>query len=812
MANDIDKTSPHYKGDFGSIYEVNKKFPTGGVAGDFVVIEGWAHYWNADRASWCVNAERDSYWDELITNFIEKFKLIRGGTYMGVASLDTVPAKVIGAKMYYFATVAGTYKNFGDLVVPQGINVFYSENGRSWVNTTLLEVVQELGVNPQKVVSQKAIKTELDKKADKETVNTELDKKADKEAVNKELDKKADKETVNTELDKKADKEAVNKELAKKADKTSVSSSLDLKANKIDVAKENAKQDAEINRKANQRDVESALNILRKEIGDRTVIEGNVNNNPDEEDLTSKSISNGTMVLSLKDRDYNPLEYSGKGYKILRKNLHEVTCAITKIEVTKVPTTDGYVSIIINGVETHVNLVASTDNTVAIVAKKIADKLYETLDEYVTSVDGALVTSTRRFGGDVTTSSFSGVNTGSEATVSESSKTELRNLITPVMINQPNTIYEIRYDFDLDGAALEMPDNCTLKFAGGMLKDGNICSNFTKFQGSPLLKDINIKYNIYDKFGNQISKKTYKEIRKDINVIFPLVGWDEESAKLVCQNANSAQIENVQIIYYTKYDNSSNSISTPELSFLSRGIKAIVDYIQKYRLKIYSIKFHKGSGYSDNPSLEEKIAYGEYVKNVVSEYLKYTDTIKTVFISNEEPDRTCIGNNWNGVHLDLIEWLHGLKIKVGISDLNVSQIINMDNNLYNNIDYPGLNFYPSLSYYDLDTNESHIPNMIENCSCLLKSYVDSVQQRGMFKCLSITESGVVCRDKALRRPYDWDNLGERNHTGVIPYLYHKTLLNSCIKTGIPEYYAWYLETEDFNKPIVNDFFDSFMFK
>lgn len=68
MANDIDKTSPHYKGDFGSIYEVNKKFPTGGVAGDFVVIEGWAHYWNADRATWCVNAERDSYWDEVITN------------------------------------------------------------------------------------------------------------------------------------------------------------------------------------------------------------------------------------------------------------------------------------------------------------------------------------------------------------------------------------------------------------------------------------------------------------------------------------------------------------------------------------------------------------------------------------------------------------------------------------------------------------------------------------------------------------------------------------------------------------------------
>lgn len=180
MANDIDKTSPHYKGDFGSIYEVNKKFPTGGVAGDFVVIQGWAHYWNADRATWCVNAERDSYWDELITNIIEKFKLVRGATYMGVARLGTVPEKVIGAKQYYFATEAGTYKNFGDLVVPQGINVLYSENGSSWVNTTLLEVAQELGVSTNKVVSQKVLNDVLLKKFNKENIVQEPGEAEDK--------------------------------------------------------------------------------------------------------------------------------------------------------------------------------------------------------------------------------------------------------------------------------------------------------------------------------------------------------------------------------------------------------------------------------------------------------------------------------------------------------------------------------------------------------------------------------------------------------------------------------------------------------
>lgn len=180
MAIDINKEDPHYKGEYGSIYEVNRNFPTGGVAGDFVVIDGWAHYWNADRGTWCVNAKRDSYWDELITNIIEKFKLVKCATYMGVANLDTVPTKVIDAKMYYFATVAGTYKNFDNLVVPQGINVLYSENGSSWVNTTLLEVAQELGVSTNKVVSQKALNDALSKKFDKESVVQESGEAEDK--------------------------------------------------------------------------------------------------------------------------------------------------------------------------------------------------------------------------------------------------------------------------------------------------------------------------------------------------------------------------------------------------------------------------------------------------------------------------------------------------------------------------------------------------------------------------------------------------------------------------------------------------------
>ena len=193
MANDIDKTSPHYKGEFGSIYEVNQKFPSGGVEGDYVAIDGWAHYWNADRGTWCVNAQRDSYWDELITNIIEHFKTIKGATYMGVATTDTVP-DTTAAKMFYFALQGGKYANFGNQDVAQGINVLLTMDGKSWTVQSLISVAQELGASTTMLMSQKAITDAINRKANTADVDTKFTE--EKKRVNAELDKKFDKESV----------------------------------------------------------------------------------------------------------------------------------------------------------------------------------------------------------------------------------------------------------------------------------------------------------------------------------------------------------------------------------------------------------------------------------------------------------------------------------------------------------------------------------------------------------------------------------------------------------------------------------------
>lgn len=162
MSNGIDTSSPHYKGSYPDIYAVERKYPNGGTDGDFVVIEGWAHYWNPDRGTWCVNEKRDSYWDELITNLADIIYKIRGASYMGIATPRITPSELDGAKLFYFAKEGGEYSNFSsDIYVYPGVSVIYTM-GDKWEIASLIRIEQELGNNPYAVVSQKAMTEIID--------------------------------------------------------------------------------------------------------------------------------------------------------------------------------------------------------------------------------------------------------------------------------------------------------------------------------------------------------------------------------------------------------------------------------------------------------------------------------------------------------------------------------------------------------------------------------------------------------------------------------------------------------------------------
>lgn len=74
----------------------------------------------------------------------------------------------------------------------------------------------------------------------------------------------------------------------------------------------------------------------------------------------------------------------------------------------------------------------------------------------------------------------------------------LMNLLTQDMINEPNTIYHIQYDYDLNGQTITVPEGCTLEFEGGSLID----SAATK--GSIVINGAMI-YPTYNALGNEVT-------------------------------------------------------------------------------------------------------------------------------------------------------------------------------------------------------------------------------------------------------------------------------------------------------------------
>ncbi|MEE1476275.1 hypothetical protein [Fusobacterium sp.] len=65
-----------------------------------------------------------------------------------------------------------------------------------------------------------------------------------------------------------------------------------------------------------------------------------------------------------------------------------------------------------------------------------------------------------------------------------------KNILTQDMISAESTIYEIRYDFDLNGSTINIPDNCVLYFKGGTFRNGTLfLRNTFIIPNSPTIED-----------------------------------------------------------------------------------------------------------------------------------------------------------------------------------------------------------------------------------------------------------------------------------------------------------------------------------
>lgn len=222
---------------------------------------------------------------------------------------------------------------------------------------------------------------------------------------------------------------------------------------------------------------------------------------PDEEDITALTPDkNGNSFLALKDRIYDPAIFNGKGYKFVRKNIINVELATIKISVTNPTTLEGDIYFNINNKGTKVHLSPSIHNTTKLVAEAIKDTLTTAYTDYEVTIVNSIITLIHRYSEKVSPTTFEMYNTGVKVTVEDSTIIEERNVITQKDISEEDTIYEIRYDFDLDGKTITIPNNCVLYFTSGKFYNGSINMDNTIVSTlyEDILSEVNINGNYYN--------------------------------------------------------------------------------------------------------------------------------------------------------------------------------------------------------------------------------------------------------------------------------------------------------------------------
>lgn len=546
-----------------------------------------------------------------------------------------------------------------------------------------------------------------------------------------------------------------------------------------------------IDKKADAEQVNNSLYDLEKKIGDRFVVEGDVTNLPDEEDLTSVKKSERN-VLKFADKRYAPENFSGKGYKRLRKNIQKIDLAVTKITVNSAPTKDGEISVTINNINTHISVVKDVHNTPALVAQAIVDTLVSAHTDYNIEVTENIITLTRKYSGEVAASTFDIADTETTLAIDDLIKSVNRNILTTAMISNPNTIYDIMYDFDLNGLGITMPEDSILEFNGGTIVNGVVYSNKTKIINIP--KDFNIMGNIYNINGKEITIKG-DVLNKKIKILAPSVvytpkwwksDFGEDRFMKIARDIGITDFYTLVRIDNTTLPNYQcqpcPEFADPETlanRFLSNGYK-----------EIFGIKFHTENNFNNTES-PDKIMPNfinyivDYVKAVINKGL----ILHNIDIVNEESDWTRKDSEYIDYIVELANRITQLGLTPRISFDSIYNLRLADSKLYSCIS-PDFNFYPTISFLDRETKyDKDISNeLIEG----IKNTYNMAWGR-YISTFGISETGICANEKAFRYPWEYrtENLGESMPKA--PVIYWEIISDFINALNCPFVDVWFFE-------------------
>lgn len=228
-----------------------------------------------------------------------------------------------------------------------------------------------------------------------------------------------------------------------------------------------------------------------------------IRNIADEEDLTMVSVDE-QPAIKLKDKAYEPEKYSGLGRKYLRKNITYDIKIVHFGGFVENVAVQAIGAVITNGNSSNVVYDRIRKSFLYMEKKDLGTpaKYYDvwTSDEvnyddyyqssfttgYTIRTDVVFMLGNVPYRWDD--------NDKELAVWDEFYEAHSKNILTQEMFNNPNTIYHIQYDYDLNGKSITIPEGCTLEFEGGSLRNGTLAGELKT--DTPLdVKSIGCVYN-----------------------------------------------------------------------------------------------------------------------------------------------------------------------------------------------------------------------------------------------------------------------------------------------------------------------------
>lgn len=381
-----------------------------------------------------------------------------------------------------------------------------------------------------------------------------------------------------------------------------------------------------------------------------------------------------------------------------------------------------------------------------------------------------------------------------------------KNILTQEMINQPDTIYEIRYDFDLDGAQITIPENCILKFDGGSLSNGKLTSiGYVRCINSDTPDYSNeLKCDIDNNFVNKFPINPYSKLQQKNDTILTLnVGyWSKETpveqpAQFI-DYIKSCGCIGITVAIALHNDEKGNIIRDYPENFY--------DYFHANGINVEAVKFHiDGGDYNGRDNVEFYRNYVNEVRDIAKSFVEKND-VHAIFILNEWYEPTDEGNKeMCNITRSLISDIKALGFKVGISGYRGDKS-NMPFDLFNKFDYKGLNIYPFFGLKDEFTTEENTDiytpfNLLYN----------TMSSHGKYVANSITESGASESYYTLRNPADNTVKYGKNFTEYSPliHLYNKGLFHFAGNLNPKFICTWYSKKLHLGK--VEDLIKQYLF-